>query len=130
MLARSARQPNMTALDHHVPVGQRGIDPARPDRLAILGVRRRHLGRVRQQFRQAAAVCPDMRDYKDAAGEVAREAASDVKNGREGSRRTADHNDVPARLLFPVWRKAGGPGCVFLVVHSAQPRSVPRLASQ
>src|SRR5207248_736374 len=99
-------------------------------RLAILGMRRRHLGRAHQQFRQAAAVRPDMRDEKDAAGEVARKSASDINYGGAGSRRTADHNDVPARLLFPVWRTAGGRVCVLLVVHSAQPRSVPRLAWQ
>ena len=102
MLARSARQPDMAALDQHVPVWRRGIDPAGPDRLAILSVGRRQRGGALQQFRQAASVRPDVRNDQDAAGEVASKSAGDVKDRGEGSRGTADRDDVAASLLFPV----------------------------
>src|SRR5262249_36842769 len=94
-LARAAHHTNAVALDEHVMIRRRDVDPSLLDRLQIPGDADGHAAGVAQQLRQhSRAVAAAVHDYEERRGKAHRQLRDEVTQRLQPPSGGADADDI------------------------------------
>ena len=88
------RDADDVALDGHVMVGRRDIDPAVLNSFAVVGMGGGKSSSARQDFRQNAAAAGDVQHDQDGGAQVPRKTRHDRRDCLDPAGRRADQDDV------------------------------------